>query len=156
MATTKHDHKHADAHDGHAHDEDDGEVHAHVGAYRTYIAVFFGLLFFTALTVGVSYVHLGRANLAVAVIIASIKAALVCVMFMHLKDDKRFNSLILVAAITFIGVFFALTMNDTNYRTHLDTQSGARSDLRGGGDAPGSWVNPIPEEPKETTPAEHH
>ena len=154
MATEKksaHDHDH-----DHDHGEDDGEVHAHVGSYRTYITVFFGLLFFTALTVGVSYVHLGRANLAVAVIIASIKAALVCVMFMHLKDDKKFNSLILVAAVTFIGVFFALTMNDTNYRMKLDTQSGARSDLRAGGDAPGAWENPIKEEPKEATPAEHH
>jgi cytochrome c oxidase subunit 4 len=150
MATTKHDHDHEH---GHGHGEDDGEVHAHIGTYRTYIAVFFGLLFFTALTVGVSYIHLGRANLAVAVIIASIKAALVCVMFMHLKDDKRFNSLILVAAITFIGVFFALTVNDTSYRTKLDLQSGARSDLRGGGDAPGSWENPVKE---ESAPAEHH
>lgn len=133
------------------HDEQgsgDGEVHAHVAGYRTYIAVFFGLLFFTALTVGVSYIHLGRANLAVAVVIASLKAALVCVMFMHLKDDKRFNSLVLVAAITFIGIFFALTMDDTNYRTRLDPQSGARIELRTGDEAPGSWVDPIKEGPK--------
>lgn len=142
MAITNHDH--------HGEDEGDGEVHPHVGAYRTYIAVFFGLLFFTALTVGVSYIHLGRANLAVAVVIASLKAALVCVMFMHLKDDKRFNSLILLSAITFIGIFFALTMDDTNYRTRLDPQSGARIELRTGDEAPGSWVDPIKEAPKET------
>jgi cytochrome c oxidase subunit 4 len=137
----------SDEHDHH----DDGaygadEVHAHVGSYKLYIAVFMALLFFTLLTVGVASIHLGKANLAVAVIIASIKAALVCTFFMHLKDDNKFNSLILVAAVTFIGVFFALTLNDVAYREKLDLQSGNRVYLESGDKAPGSWDNPVKKE----------
>ena len=149
-----HDHDH----DGHDHDDDGpygvDEVHAHIGSYKQYIAVFLALIFFTLLTVGVASIHLGKANLAVAVIIASIKAALVCTFFMHLKDDNKFNSLILIAAITFIGVFFALTLNDVSYREKLDVQAGNRVFLPSGDIAPGSWENPIKkEEPKETAPA---
>jgi len=146
----------SDAHDhGHEHDDHaDGdygaeEVHAHIGSYKMYVTVFLGLLLFTFLTVGVASIHLGKANLAVAVIIASLKAALVCTFFMHLKDDNKFNSLILVAAITFIGVFFALTLNDVGYREKLDTQSGNRVFLESGDKAPGSWENPIKKEGAE-------
>ena len=151
--------------DSHEHDHDDGgygadEVHAHIGSYRQYVTVFLALLFFTGMTVGVASIHLGKANLAVAVVIASIKAALVCTFFMHLKDDNKFNSLIVIAAVTFIGVFFALTLNDVDYREQLDSQSGNRVFLQSGDKAPGSWDNPVKkeepkkdEEPKKEEPA---
>jgi cytochrome c oxidase subunit IV len=150
----EHEHEHDDEHEHHDHDhgdhEDlpygDEEVHAHIGSYRGYFAVFMGLIFFTLLTVGVASIHLGKANLAVAVIIASIKAALVCTFFMHLKDDNKFNSIILISAITFIGVFFALTLNDVSYREKLDPQAGNRVLLGSGDKAPGSWENPIKHE----------
>lgn len=154
----------------HGHDEhdpsapehgDDGpygadEVHAHIGSYKMYFAVFMALIVCTVGTVLIAGIHLGKANLAVAVIIASIKAALVCTFFMHLKDDNKFNSLILVAAITFIGIFFALTLNDVSYREKLDTQSGNRVFLQSGDKAPGSWDNPIKkdeEKKEEAAPA---
>ena len=139
------DHEHSHEQDG-PYGED--EVHAHIGSYAQYGAVFMALIFFTLLTVGVASIHLGKANLAVAVIIASAKAALVCTFFMHLKDDNKFNTLILLAAITFIGIFFALTLNDTQYREQLDPQSGNRVYIPLGTPAPGSWENPIKVEEK--------
>jgi len=63
-----------------------------------------------------------------------------------LKDDNKFNSLILIAAVTFIGVFFALTLNDVSYREKLDPQSGNRMFIQSGDKAPGSWENPIKKE----------
>jgi cytochrome c oxidase subunit 4 len=142
------------AHDHDDHDHGPGEVHAHIGSYKGYGAIFAALIFFTLLTVGVSYIHLGKANLLVAVVIASIKATLVCTFFMHLKDDTKFHTLILIAAITFIGVFFALTLNDVSFREHLDTQAGARTHLGSGDKAPGSWENPLPKgEEGSTEPA---
>ena len=132
-------------HEEHSHDEhheDDGEVHAHVGSYRMYIAIFLALIFFTLLTVGIASFHLGPANLAVAILVASIKAALVCTFFMHLKDDNKFNTLILISAVLFIGVFFAYTTNDTSHRAQLDLQAGAKVDLTNGGKAPGAWEAP--------------
>jgi cytochrome c oxidase subunit IV len=126
-----------------------GEVHAHIGSYKGYGAIFGALIFLTVLTVAVSYVHLGKANLLVAVLIASIKATLVCTFFMHLKDDTKFHTLILIAAVTFIGVFFALTINDVSYRDKMDIQAGARTHLGSGDHAPGSWENPLPKEEHE-------
>jgi cytochrome c oxidase subunit 4 len=144
-----HDHDHDHGHDHGDHGDlpyGADEVHAHIGSYKGYLAVFMALIFFTLLTVGVASIHLGKANLAVAVVIASIKAALVCTFFMHLKDDNKFNSLILISAVTFIGVFFALTINDVAYREKLDPQSGNRMFLQSGDKAPGSWENPIKKE----------
>lgn len=141
-ATKEHDER--EDHGEHGH-EDDGEVHAHIGSYRMYIAVFLALIFFTLLTVGIASIHLGAANLAVAVIVASIKAALVCTFFMHLKDDNKFNTLVLISAVLFIGVFFAYTTNDTSHRAQLDLQAGAKVDLANGGKAPGAWeAAPLP------------
>lgn len=125
-------------HDEHGH-ADDGEVHAHIGSYRMYVAIFLALIFFTLLTVGIASFHLGPANLAVAVVVASIKAALVCTFFMHLKDDNRFNTLILISAVLFIGVFFAYVSNDTGHRAELDKQVGAHTYLTSGDKAPGSY-----------------
>jgi cytochrome c oxidase subunit 4 len=136
-----HDHDH-----GHGHgDADDGGVHAHVSTVKLYLGVFVALILFTILTVLVASVHLGAANLAVAVIIASAKAALVCTFFMHLSHDNRFHALIVVATVMFIGVFFAYTINDTGHRgieSGIDPQSGARTYIGSGEPAPGSWERP--------------
>lgn len=139
-------------HDDHAHGP--GEVHAHIGSYKSYGAIFLALIFFTVVTVAISYVHLGKANLLVAVVIASIKASLVCAFFMHLKDDTKFHTLIVIASVTFIGVFFALTMNDVGWRERLEPQAGARHELRSGDPAPGIWENPVPREHEEKAGAE--
>jgi cytochrome c oxidase subunit IV len=97
-------------------ESDDGMVHSHISSLKLYVGIFLALIFFTVVTVAVSYVHLGSLNLAVAIIIASIKASLVVTFFMHLKYDNKFNALMFVCGLLFIGVFFAYTMNDTEHR----------------------------------------
>lgn len=145
-----------DAHDSEHGHADDGEVHAHVGTYKQYLTIFFALIFFTLLTVGISRIHLGPANLAVAVVVASIKAVLVCVFFMHLKDDNRFNSVVLVVSLLFIGVFFAYTTNDTGHRALLDLQAGAKISLATGEVAPGGYTAPkAPEHAEHAAQAPH-
>ena len=49
------------------------------------------------MTVGQSYVDLGRLNIVVVILIATMKASLVVTFFMHLKWDNKFNALIFVA-----------------------------------------------------------
>lgn len=58
-------------------------------AYRTYILVWLTLLVLTVVTWLVSYVHLGMLNVTVAMLIASAKAALVALFFMHLRYESR-------------------------------------------------------------------
>lgn len=130
----------ADDHDDH----DEGNVHAHVAPAKLYWGIFFALIVLTVLTVGLAGIHLGKANLAIAIVVASIKAALVCTFFMHLSHDNRFHAIMLVSSVLFIGIFFALVMNDTSYRhDHLvDSQSGATKHARTGDKAPGIWEAP--------------
>lgn len=104
------------AHESH----DDGAVHTHVSSIPFYVAVFAALLTLTGLTVGQSYVDLGRLNLAAVVVIASLKATLVVLFFMHIRHDAKFNGLMVLACIGFIGIFFAYTFNDVGHRGEFD------------------------------------
>jgi cytochrome c oxidase subunit IV len=133
----------------HGHGHDDGAVHAHVSSTFFYIAVFAALICLTIATVGQSYVDLGKLNLLVVILIASLKASLVVAFFMHLRWDNKFNALMFVSAIFFIGVFFAYTMNDTERRGELDGDQNVKVLPKTGQEAPGGM------EPKATETDEH-
>jgi len=127
------------AHDSHAHDShaNDGLVHVHVHPASTYIKIFVALVFLTLVTVGLSRVHLGNWNFFIAVVVATIKASLVAAFFMHLKDDNKFNVLIFVGSLIFMGVFFVYTMNDTQHRGQWDESYGTKVYAPTGEAAPG-------------------
>ena len=127
----------ASAHHGHADGHDDGAVHAHISSTAFYVFIFVCLLGLTGLTVGQSYVDLGKLNIAIVVLIATMKASLVVTFFMHLKYDNKFNALIFVSTIFFIGVFFAYTLNDTDRRGDLDPDQNVKKLQKTGETAPG-------------------
>jgi cytochrome c oxidase subunit 4 len=133
------------AHDSHA--ADDGAVHAHVSSIAFYVAVFVGLLLLTGLTVGQSYVDLGKANIILVILIATMKASLVVTFFMHLKWDDRFHTLLFLVGLFFIGVFFAYTLNDTDRRGDLDPDQNVRRWEKNGELAPGGFVTKEPHTP---------
>jgi cytochrome c oxidase subunit 4 len=84
----------------------------------TYFAVFAALLAGTALTVYASGLDLGRFNAAVALTIASIKATLVALFFMHIKGaSEKLTKLVVIAALFFLLLLLGLTMTD--YSTRL-------------------------------------
>src|SRR5207248_2326975 len=70
---------------------------------RGYLMVGALLLVFTGLTVALSYVHFGtqKANIAVAMLVATVKAGLVAAIFMHLAAERRLIYRILI----FTGFF---------------------------------------------------
>lgn len=70
------------------------------------------LIVLTFITVAVAQVDLGFANFAVAMIVASIKAALVCLFFMGLKYDHKENAVIFSTAFIFMAIFMILTFGD--------------------------------------------
>ena len=123
----------------HGHGHDDGAVHAHVSSAYFYMAVFGALIVLTLVTVGQSYIDLGKLNLAVVILIASLKASLVVSFFMHLRWDNKFNALIFISCIFFIGVFFAYTMNDTEHRGELDADQNVKVLPKTGQEAPGGF-----------------
>ncbi len=86
---------------------------AHVMPVPTLLAVFLVLMVLTVLTVMATWVDLGGWNLAIAMGIATIKASLVALYFMHLRYDHPFNALLFVVALAFLATFIALTLIDT-------------------------------------------
>ena len=117
-AAHDHDHDHG-AHD-HAHAHDD---HGHGLAHTMPLPLLFGvlgaLLALTVATVAVTSIDLGaQGNLVVAMIIATVKAALVCVFFMHLLWDKKFNALLFLTSVLLLILFLSLTTNDRGEYQH--------------------------------------
>ncbi|MGI8891407.1 MAG: cytochrome C oxidase subunit IV family protein [Chthoniobacterales bacterium] len=84
------------------------DVSKHV---RGYLMVGGALLFFTALTVFLSYVNFGseKANVAVAMVVATFKAGLVAYIFMHLSAEKKLIYRILIFTGIFVFGLFWLT-----------------------------------------------
>jgi cytochrome c oxidase subunit IV len=96
-------------------DENSHDDHniGHISPIGALIGVFALLIFFTVLTVAVTYVDLGPANIWIALGVAVIKGALVGLYFMHLRYDSPFNGLVLVAAFLFLAVFIGISLMDT-------------------------------------------
>jgi len=93
-----------------AHGNGGRKHHPHVLPVRTYLAVWIGLLVLTVITVKTSYFNFGIMNLVVAMGIATLKASLVVLFFMHLKYDEKFNAIIFAGSLTFLTIFFVLTL----------------------------------------------
>jgi cytochrome c oxidase subunit IV len=90
-------------HEQYAHD-----VSHHV---KKYMMVGATLLAFTAITVFLSYVNFGtqKANVAVALVVATFKAGLVAAIFMHLSAEKKTIYRILIFTFFFVLGLFWLT-----------------------------------------------
>jgi len=89
----------------------------HKGHAKAYIKVWIGLLVLTVVTVWVSYYNFGTWNILVAMLVATVKGALVCLVFMHLLYDNRMNQVVFVSAFAFLGIFVGLTASDELFRT---------------------------------------
>ena len=89
------------------------EIDVHVVPVRLLLSIGAALLVLTAVTVGVTYVDLGRLNVAVALLIAVVKATLVALYFMHLRWDRPLNAVVFVAAIGFVLLFVLFAVMDT-------------------------------------------
>ena len=82
----------------------------HSSPYSTYLYVFIALLVLTVITVAVTRFDFGSMNTVVAMIVASIKAMLVALFFMHLKYENKSTWLyaafpLILLAILMGGVF---------------------------------------------------
>ncbi|HPC82368.1 MAG TPA: cytochrome C oxidase subunit IV family protein [Thermoanaerobaculaceae bacterium] len=85
----------------------------HVVPWRTLFVVFAALVALTVATVAATWVDLGKLNLVVALAIATVKAMLVLLYFMHLRWDNRFNAVVFCTTILFAALFVSLTLLDS-------------------------------------------
>ena len=102
----------------HAHDDHHESHIGHVMPMKTLISVFVGLLIFTYITVQQSYFDFGETEFVVTMFIATIKATMVTLFFMHLRYDRGQNSMLLIFTLVFVGLFLAMTLVDLTYYQH--------------------------------------
>lgn len=94
----------------------------HITPLSTYLKVAGALFVLTVITVAVSQVDFGPWNLVVAMIIASTKAVLVALFFMHLLYDNKIYGAMFSASLVFLGLFIILTMFDTMARGDISAE----------------------------------
>ena len=90
----------------------------HIVPVRTYISIWLTLLVLTGLTAGVAFVNLGPFNTVVALVIATLKALLVVLIFMHVKyASDRLTKVVLVSALFWLLLLLGLSLADYTTRT---------------------------------------
>ena len=92
------------------------EKNDHILGYGTLFAVLLALLALTGLTVGASFVDMGKFNVWVALCIASVKASLVLMIFMHLKFEGRALILSFLSTVFFLAIMISFTFWDISFR----------------------------------------
>ena len=90
----------------------------HIVPVRTYISIWLALLVLTGLTAGVAFVNLSPFNTVVALVIATLKALLVVLIFMHVKyASDRLTKVVLVSALFWLFLLLGLSLADYTTRT---------------------------------------
>jgi cytochrome c oxidase subunit 4 len=85
---------------------------------KLYVGIWITLLCLTVITAGVSFIDLGPLNTVVALVIATFKALLVVLFFMHVKyASEKLSKMVVVAAVFWLLLLLMLSMAD--YVTRL-------------------------------------
>jgi cytochrome c oxidase subunit IV len=114
----------------------------HSGPMR-YVIVWVALMVLTIVTVVTGHMHLAHGALALALVIASVKGAMVALYFMHLVDHQGANRVVFVTSMVFVALLLVFTLfdigtrfrpavgNATSYSWPVETpgQSGTYSNL---------------------------
>lgn len=94
------------------HDEHSAGAHA-VPLYLL-VGVWVALMFLTWFTVFIAGIDLGNINLFVAMAVATVKASLVCLYFMHLRWDNPINAFIFIFSLVCVSLFIFFVLIDTH------------------------------------------
>ncbi len=94
--------------------------HSHTVSYsaslKLYAGVLTTLLVLTAITVAASRIDFGAGNIVIAMIIATIKASIVALFFMHLRHDKPVNAIAFTSSLFFLALFIGFCLIDAKSR----------------------------------------
>jgi cytochrome c oxidase subunit 4 len=89
----------------------------HITSNKTYIIVWAALMVMTAITVYVSYINFGMLNIVIALVVASIKASIVALYFMHLKFEDSITWVFALFPLSLLALLIGMTITDTFTRT---------------------------------------
>ena len=88
----------------------------HIVSPKVYITIFLALILGTSLTTWAAFQNFGRFNIVIALAIATAKATLVVLFFMHARYGERRTRLVIVCAIFWLAIMLALTLSDYQTR----------------------------------------
>ena len=100
---------------GHASNSGQG----HGGGLGAYFVVFTALMVFTGLTLWAAYQHLGIWNTPVALAIATAKAVMVALIFMHLRSSPKLTMIVVSTSVVFLAFLILITLSDYLTRAWL-------------------------------------
>lgn len=84
----------------------------HIVSYRTYVYVWGALLILLGITIAAAKVYFLKYSVLINLIIASVKAVLVLMFFMHLKYEGRFLKGLVLLTMLALTLIIALTFSD--------------------------------------------
>jgi cytochrome c oxidase subunit 4 len=95
-----------------AHAGEHGHHDHHILPVGTYLAVYAGLLVLLGATVGAAFINVEPLNFALTMIIAVAKAAMILLVFMHVRYSERLVWVFSTAAFLWLAILIALSLND--------------------------------------------
>ncbi len=81
-----------------------------------YVKIWAMLLALTVTTVAVSYLDMHNVRVLTAMMIATVKATLVVLYFMHIRFEKPFFAVLIFVVLGTYGILIGLTFSDYYYR----------------------------------------
>jgi len=91
-------------------------METHIVGYKTYVLVWCALLVLLAITIVAAKIYFWKYSVLINLIIASVKAVLVLIFFMHLKYEGRFLKGLVFLTILILTTIIALTFSDVWFR----------------------------------------
>ncbi len=85
----------------------------HVVPIKVLLGIWLALLVLTLLTVEATRIDFGNGNLWIAMLIATVKASLVVLYFMHMRYERPMSAIVFVTALLFVALFISIALLDS-------------------------------------------
>jgi cytochrome c oxidase subunit 4 len=93
-------------------------VSEHIVSPKIYLVIFLTLMAGTGITVWAAFNNFGVFNIVIALAIATFKATLVVLYFMHARYSPKRTQLVIVCSVFWLAILLALTLTDYTTRSH--------------------------------------
>ena len=85
----------------------------HIVSAKTYVGIWIALMCLTVITATVAFVDLGPLNTVVALVIATFKALLVVLIFMHVKyASEKLTKMVIASSLFWLLLLLLLSLAD--------------------------------------------
>lgn len=89
----------------------------HIVSSKIYVAIWAALMCLTVITATIAFVDLGPLNTVVALVIATFKALLVVLFFMHVKyASEKLTKMVVISAVFWLLILLFLSLADYTTR----------------------------------------